>query len=86
MFDSRFFRSYEGRRLFRTKEGFAGLCPESTKPGDEFFLLANAHVPFVLRSVSSGVYELVGEAYVHGFMKGQAFREVGRQMNRIEII
>ncbi|EKG20144.1 Heterokaryon incompatibility [Macrophomina phaseolina MS6] len=85
-FDSRFFTSYKGRRLFRTKEGFVGLGPESIRPGDQVFLLRDAHVPFILRSISSGVHELVGESYVHGFMEGQAYHGVREKMSKIKIM
>jgi hypothetical protein len=31
-------------------------------------------VPYVLRPNDGGAYKLVGETYVHGFMKGEAFK------------
>lgn len=63
------------RRLFRSVKGFLGLCPASSDVGDSVWILPNAKVPFILRSrISTGHYELLGEAYLHGCMSG----EIGR--------
>ncbi|RSL47055.1 hypothetical protein CEP54_013587 [Fusarium duplospermum] len=57
-----------GRRLFATNKGQLGLGPESTRTDDEFWVLAGADAPFVLRRQPDGRYSLIGEAYVHGAM------------------
>ncbi|GME53355.1 C4-dicarboxylate transporter/malic acid transport protein [Neofusicoccum parvum] len=85
-FEKAYYWSYKGRVLFRIKGNLIGLSPQSTLPGDQVFMLRNAHVPFILRTVSSGAYELVGEAYVHGLMEGQATHEATGQMSKIEIV
>ena len=36
-------------------------------------MLAGARIPFVLRKAHNGEYDLIGEAYVHGFMQGEYF-------------
>lgn len=56
------------KRLFATNEGQLGLGPESTREGDETWVLAGADTPFVLRPQEDGRYTLLGEAYVHGAM------------------
>lgn len=64
-----------GRRLFRTESGWLGLGPQSMQVGDSIWILAAAPTPFALRkAVDTGAnaYELVGEAYVHGAMHGEA--------------
>ena len=60
------------RRLFRSVKGFLGLCPASSDVGDSVWVLPNAKVPFILRPrISTGHYELLGEAYLHGCMNGE---------------
>ena len=60
------------RRLFRSVKGFLGLCPASSCVSDSVCVLPNAKVPFILRPrISTGHYELLGEAYLHGCMNGE---------------
>jgi hypothetical protein len=60
------------------------LVPAEAKEGDQVVLAKGGSVPLVLRGVVAGSGEredakaecvLVGEAYVHGFMSGEAFDE-----------
>jgi hypothetical protein len=68
-----------GRRPFSTKGGRIGLGHRSIKAGDVVCIFKTAPVPLVLRPPSlageseHGAYTLVGEAYVHGVMNGEAF-------------
>jgi hypothetical protein len=55
-------------RLFRTGGGLLGLGPAWSERGDEFWVLAGAQEPFILRRRAWGGHRLVGEAYVHGMM------------------
>jgi hypothetical protein len=54
------------------------MGPTVLEVGDEVWILAGADVPLILRpSASSGEeYRLVGEAYVHGIMQGEAVADV----------
>lgn len=61
-----------GRRLFRTREHYLGACVMSAKSGDQVWILPAQDVPFILRDAGDGQYNLVGEAYVHGIMHGEA--------------
>lgn len=63
-----------GRLLFVTEKGFLGLGSSTLEIGDEVWILAGADVPFVLRpsGLSADKFCLVGEAYVHGAMQGEA--------------
>ena len=63
-----------GRRMARTSRGYIGLVPARTQPGDSVWLLKGGNVPFVIRD-ESGTKRFVGEAYIHGIMKGEAFNE-----------
>lgn len=60
------------RRLFKTENKYLGTGARSTQVGDELWVLAGAPVPFVLRHLPSGVHQVVGEAYVHSIMHGEA--------------
>lgn len=67
------------RALFITEKGSIGLGPDRCKAGDVVAVLAGADVPFVLesRAVSKrDAFYLIGEAYVHGAMHGEAVRSV----------
>lgn len=75
------------RSFIFTRSGSMGLAPNWCKPGDAITIMAGGIVPIVLRPVNQmdstgedGVpcFEVVGEAYVHGFMDGQAFDASGR--------
>lgn len=64
----------------KDKSPLFGLCPPDTKVGDIICILHGCSVPVVLREKQSGYMSLVGEAYVHGVMDGEAleaFRERG---------
>jgi hypothetical protein len=58
------------RRPFISTQGYVGLIPCHSKPGDVICILYGCVVPFVLRKNEVG-YQLVGEAYVHGIMDGE---------------
>jgi hypothetical protein len=60
-----------GRKVFSTKTGRLGLGPSVLKEGDICCVLFGAPVPFILRRVNSS-FKIVGEAYIHGIMKGEA--------------
>jgi hypothetical protein len=51
------------------------LVPGIAEMGDEIWFLRGARVPFVLRRQVTGRYTLVGEAFVHGCMRGEFIQE-----------
>ncbi|GFF23708.1 hypothetical protein IFM58399_00403 [Aspergillus lentulus] len=56
-----------------TKRGYFGLVPGTARKGDSIVLLYGGVVPFCLRrSEQKNIYQLVGEAYIHGIMHGEA--------------
>jgi hypothetical protein len=59
------------RRPFLSTKGYVGLIPAHSEPGDLICIIFGAIVPFVLRKLQNGQYELIGEAYVHGIMDGE---------------
>jgi hypothetical protein len=61
-----------GRSFFVTKDGCLGLGPRAAKPGDIVAVLFGGPAAFILRPAHSGHYQVVGEAYCHGFMDAEA--------------
>ncbi|KAI4950584.1 hypothetical protein J4E91_004469 [Alternaria rosae] len=87
-------RNGQFRRLARTKNGLLGLVPTSCEAGDAVWLLQGANVPCVLREsnrhISDGytrrIWEVMGDAYVHGAMQGEVWRDVKDQLVDIELV
>ncbi|KAF9635049.1 hypothetical protein BFW01_g5944 [Lasiodiplodia theobromae] len=85
-FISRFNRTSLDRTVFRTDANHLGNGTRQLKVGDQVWILAGANVPFVLRPQSCGGYQLVGEAYVHGIMRGEALDRPGARSEQIELV
>ena len=61
------------RRYVGTENGRVGWGPYDVQSGDMVCVLYGANVPFILRpAAKQGTYILVGEAYIHGIMYGEA--------------
>ncbi|KAF5571302.1 heterokaryon incompatibility (het-6OR allele) [Fusarium phyllophilum] len=61
------------RRIARTIRGYLCLVPLQAKTGDKIMILAGCAAPLVLRrsGPSESLFQLVGDAYVHGAMFGE---------------
>ncbi|KAG9189865.1 hypothetical protein G6011_06733 [Alternaria panax] len=63
------------RRFAVTEKGYFALVPRGARVGDEVAVFDRACVPFVVRrkeyEAGGRKFELLGEAYVHGIMKGE---------------
>lgn len=58
------------QRLFRTNEGFIGTGSESLDVGDSIWVVSGSRVPLIMRQRPKSLrYELIGGAYLHGFMR-----------------
>ena len=81
-----FERSVDGKKLFRdlvhlceprrrcvTSTGFLGQVPLHTQEGDAVVILMGSAVPFVLRQRQAR-HQLIGQAYIHGVMMGEALQ------------
>ncbi|KAM7211973.1 Heterokaryon incompatibility protein (HET) domain containing protein [Rhypophila decipiens] len=68
-------RHCQERRMGVTQLGRMALFPKMTEQGDQVVILKGGRVPLVLRAKGNGYVELVGEAYVHGIMDGEAVNE-----------
>ena len=65
-----------GRRPLSMSSGYYGIGPYETQAGDVLVIFIRAQVPYILRRYSEGnSFRLVGEAYVHGVMDGEAMKD-----------
>jgi hypothetical protein len=60
------------RKLFRMNTGHLGNGVKSMRVGDQVWVFAGASMPFLLRPLNGRFYQVVGEAFVHGIMHGEA--------------
>ncbi|KAK4445121.1 heterokaryon incompatibility protein-domain-containing protein [Podospora aff. communis PSN243] len=60
------------RVFFVSSGGHFCFATDDVEPDDEVWLLEGGKTPFVLRPRAEGGYQLVGDAYVHGVMYGEA--------------
>lgn len=61
-----------GRSLFISAPGNMGLAPHSAKVGDVVVVFLGLTSPMVLRPTDNGQWIVVGEAYYHSHMDGEA--------------
>ncbi|KAF4439395.1 Heterokaryon incompatibility 6 OR allele [Fusarium acutatum] len=74
------------RRAFLTNDGYLGMGHESTQAGDEVWIISGSPAPLVVRkSGETNEYCLIGEAYVHGAMQGEAVTD-GVPWEKIKIV
>jgi hypothetical protein len=66
----------ENRRIGKSSKGYICLLPKATQPDDSIVIFKGGKVPFVVRKHEDGCHwRLIGEAYVHGIMFGEAWDE-----------
>lgn len=53
-----------------TDKGDVGIVPAVAEKGDVVAIFPGAKVPFILREKNAKEYELIGECYIHGIMRG----------------
>lgn len=71
------------RFFIRTKTGYVGMAPHVVEVGDKVAILAGSKVPVILRSTGDGQFVLLGDAYVHGIMFGEAIEGEGPYVTRM---
>ncbi|KAB2100479.1 hypothetical protein AG0111_0g11322 [Alternaria gaisen] len=74
----------EDRRFFVTTDGYMGLGPRCMQPEDIVVVLRGGWMPFILRKKVDS-YWLIGAAYVHGIMHGEAV-ELDRSRGGSEMV
>jgi hypothetical protein len=67
-------RTIIGRRIVRLDNGYIGMVPWLVRRKDVIMLIKGGRVPLALRPRGNN-YELLGDCYIHGIMKGEAFDE-----------
>lgn len=76
-------RTFRSKVIDGTERPLVGLIPQSAKVGDQVCILYGCSVPVVLRKLPSSkkelCWQLIGEAYVHGIMDGEALRSASLQ-------
>jgi hypothetical protein len=63
---------YWGRGLVLLENGMLGMAPVSVMPGDRVSLLLGCGSAMVLRDAGDGAFQAIGNAYIDGFMHGEA--------------
>ncbi|KAL2883447.1 hypothetical protein SGCOL_001129 [Colletotrichum sp. CLE4] len=61
-------------RLFETSGGFIGLGSECLQMNDSIWIVPGSRVPLIFRKKGPSHHRLVGGAYVHGVMQGEAVK------------
>jgi hypothetical protein len=64
----------KGQRIIRTRNGYIGLAPCCTRPGDWIGVFKGGKVPLVIRP-DGPHWLLIGECYIHGIVKGEVWNE-----------
>ncbi|CAH0045520.1 unnamed protein product [Clonostachys solani] len=72
-------RLWSARVCFCTNNNYIGMGNFRAEVGDEVWLLEGGRTPFILRRLSKeNEYQLIGEAYLHGFMYGEGMTQERR--------
>ena len=82
-----FLRVARNRQFCVTKKGYIGWAPTASEKGDRICLLKGGQVPYVVRPhrKKKGEWTFLGEAYVHGLMKGEAMKDGKLEMETIRL-
>jgi hypothetical protein len=62
------------RRFCNTATNRLGWVPHAAEEGDIICIFYGTRFPYVLRPCGNGQYKLVGEAYLHDMMHGEAMK------------
>lgn len=73
------------RTAFWTKDRYFGLCDGALK-GDVLAVMADCSVPLILRKRQERRYQLIGPAFVLGYMDGEAMQKVNNGSTDITTI
>ncbi|PQE03876.1 hypothetical protein CJF30_00006585 [Rutstroemia sp. NJR-2017a BBW] len=74
-FDYRSSVHWESRRMITTAAGYVGLGGNVCKSGDVICVIYGCATPIILRG-KGNAFQLVGEAYIHGIMNGEALKGI----------
>jgi hypothetical protein len=71
-------RSWGGRVVCRTEEGYIGMVPSSTQVGDTICAFLGTDTPFVIHDRGEGNWQLIGECYIHSMMDTLWYLRISR--------
>ncbi|KAH6675733.1 heterokaryon incompatibility protein-domain-containing protein [Halenospora varia] len=74
------------RRLFVASSGTLGMGPARAQPGDLAVVVLGCSISLVLRKDKRDEYELIGEAYLDGFMSGEVMEDVERGERKVVLL
>jgi hypothetical protein len=74
--------------FFITTKGYVGMGPSDLNKRDCVYVFGGGRVPFVIRPADNvpDRYHLMGDAYVHGIMRGETSRDATRPAEVIKLI
>lgn len=72
--------------MITTNTGHVGMAPATIELTDKICIVIGCSMPVVLRPVENERYEVVGECYVDGFMKGEAMEALDSGKYKLESI
>lgn len=75
----------EGNHVFATENKRLGMATAAVQEGDEVLLIAGLRLPMIARKVG-GAYRLIGAAFVHGIMLGEAWDVCERLQREIKVV
>ncbi|KAH8896971.1 HET-domain-containing protein [Thozetella sp. PMI_491] len=77
-----------GRSFVVTQKGYIGYAAQQCRPGHVVSILGGGCAPFVLAPhlLPEPRYKVIGDAYIHGIMQGEAFELAGRQAHQFDEI
>ena len=73
------------RMFFVTSNGYIGTGPLSTGAGDKVAILSGFAAPLILRAIGPH-RQVVGAAYIHGIMQGEAWPEDQAKLVKVTLI
>ena len=65
-----------GRKLARTQKSHLALVVAGAREGDSIGIFQGGKTPLIIRATGSGTWHILGDAYVHGIMKGEVWDEL----------
>lgn len=80
------------RRYCITEKGYVAWMPKKVQEGDAIYIFEGSRLPFLMRRMKNvggsdlESYELVGDCYLHGLMRGPGIYGVGGEKRKIRII
>lgn len=77
---------YDSKKLCLTNRGYLGQVPHSARIGDKVCIFLGSAVPHVLRQVDGGFYHLLGTAYMHGIMQGEAMEGESVEIRKLTLV